>query len=466
VESKQDILRRLPAVDELLHLEPLADLQKIHPRGLIVNAVRQELENARRAVLTGQREALLPERNELVRRIVKRVQEQARSSLRRVINGTGVIVHTNLGRSLLAESAVKLMVEVSRNYSNLEFDLSEGERGSRYSHVEGILKELTKAEAALVVNNNAAAVYLALQTHAQGKEVIVSRGELVEIGGSFRIPDVMARSGAILVEVGTTNKTRLSDYELAITPQTQIILKVHKSNFEILGFTEEVPLAELAALGNRRGIMVMEDLGSGCFVDLSKYGLKHEPTVQETLAAGADLVTFSGDKLLGGPQAGLILGKARYVDPIKKNPLNRAFRIDKLTLAALEATLQLYRREEEAMEKIPTLAMLNAPLQALKSRARRLAARLHRVSEGRLHLEILPGNSRVGGGALPIQTLPTFMVALACSAMSAAKLEERLRNNDPPIISRIEQEKVLLDVRTIKDDEIPAIERALWSILK
>lgn len=459
-------MRRLPAVDELLHLEPLVELQKIHPRGLIVNVVRQELESVRKAVLGGQEEASLPERNELAQRIVKRVQEQARPSLRRVINGTGVIVHTNLGRSLLADSAVKLMVEVSQNYSNLEFDLHEGERGSRYFHVEGILKELTKAEAALVVNNNAAAVYLALQTHAQGKEVIVSRGELVEIGGSFRIPEVMARSGALLVEVGTTNKTHLPDYERAITPQTQIILKVHKSNFEILGFTEEVPLAELATLGTRLGIMVMEDLGSGCFVDLSRYGLKHEPTVQETLATGADLVTFSGDKLLGGPQAGIILGKARYVDPIKKNPLNRAFRIDKLTLAALEATLQLYRREEEAMHKIPTLALLSVPLQALKSRARRLVRRLRGASNGRLHLEILPGNSRVGGGALPMQVLPTSLVALTCSAMSAARLEEKLRENDPPIISRIEQEKVLLDVRTIKDDELLIIERALRSILE
>jgi L-seryl-tRNA(Ser) seleniumtransferase len=431
-----------------------------------VYAVRKELEIVRKEVLAVQEEASVPDHAELVQRMVNRVHEQVRPSLRRVVNGTGVVVHTNLGRSRLAQSAIKLLVEVSENYSNLEFDLLEGQRGSRYSHVEGILKELTQAEAALVVNNNAAAVYLALQTHAQGKEVIVSRGELVEIGGSFRIPEVMARSGSVLVEVGTTNKTHLPDYEHAITSNTRIILKVHKSNFEIVGFTEEVSLAELVQLGSKHGIMVMEDLGSGCFVDLSKYGLKNEPTVRETLAAGVDLVTFSGDKLLGGPQAGLILGKAQYLDPIEKNPLNRAFRIDKLTLAALEATLQLYRREEEAMQEIPTLALLCVPFRVLKSRARRLIKRLRGVSDGRMHLKVLPGNSRVGGGALPMQALPTQLVALTCSSMSAAKLEQRLRGNDPPIIGRIEQEKVLLDVRTIRDDELPLIERALRAILE
>lgn len=465
MKTKQQILSQLPAVDELLREEPVAALLEIHPRELVVNSIRKELDDTRSRILEAREEASPPEREEIVRAILRGVSEKARPSLRRVVNATGVVVHTNLGRSILPAAAIKQVVELSEHYSNLEFDLEAGRRGSRYSHVESLLQELTGAEAALVVNNNAAAVYLALQTHAQGKEVIVSRGQLVEIGGSFRIPDVMARSGATLVEVGATNKTHLHDYQNAITENTGMLLKVHTSNFQIIGFTAEVVLEELVKLGKQHNIPVMEDLGSGCFLDLSRYGLKKEPTVQETLDAGADIVTFSGDKLMGGPQAGLILGKAEYVNPIKKNPVNRAFRIDKMTLAALEATLKLYRRTEDALREIPTLAMLTIPLKTLQSRARRLKRRLDAAAPERARVEVIAGSSRVGGGALPTQELPTRLVAIDPASISAARLEERLRQNDPPIVCRIEQEKVLMDVRTIQENDIPFIERAIASIL-
>ena len=465
MKTKQEILSQLPAVDELLREGPVAELLESHPRELVVNTIREELDDTRRRILEARETAAPPEREAIISAILQGVSEKARPSLRRVVNATGVVVHTNLGRSILPAAAIKQVVELSEHYSNLEFDLEAGRRGSRYSHVESLLQELTGAEAALVVNNNAAAVYLSLQTHAQGKEVIVSRGQLVEIGGSFRIPDVMARSGAILVEVGATNKTHLHDYQNALTENTGMLLKVHTSNFQIIGFTAEVALEELVKLGREHAIPVMEDLGSGCFLDLSRYGLKKEPTVQEALDAGADIVTFSGDKLMGGPQAGLILGKAEHVNPIKKNPVNRAFRIDKMTLAALEATLRLYRRKEDALREIPTLAMLTVPLKTLQSRARRLKRKLDAAAASGANVEITAGSSRVGGGALPAQELPTRLVAISPTSMSAAHLEERLRASEPPIICRIEQEKVLMDVRTIQDDDIPFIERTIASIV-
>ncbi|HJX34347.1 MAG TPA: L-seryl-tRNA(Sec) selenium transferase, partial [Desulfatiglandales bacterium] len=376
-------------------------------------------------------------------------------------NATGVVIHTNLGRSILAERVIKMFKPLAGGYSNLEYDLDQGNRGSRYTHVEGILKELTSAEAAMVVNNNAAAVLISLETLARDREVIISRGELVEIGGSFRVPDVMKKSGARMVEVGTTNKTHLADYEEAIGPDTALLLKVHKSNFQIIGFAEEVETSQLSGLGKKYGLPVMEDLGSGCLIDLSKYGLNKETTVQEVLAEGADLVTFSGDKLLGGPQAGIILGRKDLIEEIRKNQLNRALRIDKLTLLALEETLNTYRDERTALKEIPTLRMICQPYAGLKTKAGRLIRMIGRPDSSNFSLDLADGISKVGGGALPFMDLPTRLLRLIPIKMSARYMDEWLRAFDPPIIARVEQDKVVLDVRTIQDEELKIVAGAL-----
>jgi len=378
-----------------------------------------------------------------------------------VINATGVVTHTNLGRSILAKRVLERLNEIGGSYSNLEYDLNEGKRGIRYVHVEGLLKELTSAEAAMVVNNNAAAVLISLETLAKGKKVIVSRGELVEIGGSFRIPEVMKKSGAHMVEVGTTNKTHLKDYEEAIDSDTALLLKVHKSNFSIVGFTEEVSLKELVSLGRRYHIPVMEDLGSGCFIDLSKYGLQKEPTVQEAIAQGADIVTFSGDKLLGGPQAGIIVGKKEFVEAIRKNQLNRALRIDKLTLVALEETLRLYRDEEVAIKEIPTLSMICEPYSSVKRRARRLLRMIRNKKNGNFLIKLKDGSSMVGGGALPLCEIKTVLIALEPQRISSNEIERWFRFYDPPIICRLEKDNVLLDVRTIQNNEFKIVAEAI-----
>jgi L-seryl-tRNA(Ser) seleniumtransferase len=382
-------------------------------------------------------------------------------SLKPLINATGVVVHTNLGRSILAERALAQFRSLAGSYSNLEYDLQKGERGSRYSHVEGILKELTGAEAGTVVNNNAAAVLVALDTLGRGREVVVSRGQLVEIGGSFRIPEVMKRSGARMVEVGTTNKTHLRDYEEVIGPDTALLLRVHKSNYHLIGFTEDVDTIEMVTLAHRNNLPVMEDLGSGCFVNFSKYGLVKEPTVQEVLAQGVDLVTFSGDKLLGGPQAGIILGRKSLVEAIKKNQLSRALRIDKLTLLALQETLRIYRDESAAVKEIPTLQMILAPYDQLKIKARRLRRMIGKLDSPNFGLQVSEGTSKVGGGALPLLVIPTCLIALLPGRWSANTIEQRLRDFDPPIIARVEKDQVLLDVRTIQDDELKLVVQAI-----
>jgi len=350
------LLRQIPSVDQVLGQESLRSILNHYPRQMVVDAVRKVLDRQRKQVLRG--ELVTISHQEILSQITAEVKKKGENQLKPVINATGVVVHTNLGRSLLAQKAIEHLVEVAQHYNNLEYDLEQGKRGSRYSHVETLLCELTGAEASIVVNNNAGAVFLTLNTLACGKKVIVSRGELIEIGGSFRIPDVMARSGAILTEVGTTNRTHIYDYEQAIDEQTALIMKVHKSNYKIIGFTKEVGLEELVTLGQKHNLPVIEDLGSGNFVDLTKYGLEKEPLVQKSIAAGVDIVSFSGDKLLGGPQAGIILGKRKFIEPIKKNPLNRALRIDKLTLAGLESTLRLYQDEKQALKEIPTLLVL------------------------------------------------------------------------------------------------------------
>lgn len=434
-----------------------------HPKILVLRAINEELDklrtDIRRERLVGAHPCL--EIEAVSSRVVERLESISLPSLRWVINATGVVVHTNLGRSPLPEKALQRVKSIAGGYSNLEYDLGHGERGSRYSHVEDILKELTSAEAAMVVNNNAAAVLISLQTLAKDREVVVSRGQLVEIGGSFRIPDVMRKSGAKMVEVGTTNKTHLSDYEEVIGPQTALLLKVHTSNFQVVGFTEEVPLAELVALGSRHGIPVMEDLGSGCIVDFSIYGLIKEPTVQEALDQGAGLITFSGDKLLGGPQAGIILGQRDLVEAIRKNQLNRALRIDKLTLLALEETLRIYRNPQVAIKDIPTLKMISQSYQSLKKKAERLYKLVKGIKSDRFSIELADGSSKVGGGALPLQELPSRLLCLIPGKLTSRQMENRLRAYDPPLIARVERERVLLDLRTIQGRELKTVARAI-----
>ncbi|MDI6822274.1 MAG: L-seryl-tRNA(Sec) selenium transferase [Actinomycetota bacterium] len=465
---KDEYLRRLSAVDELLQLSPIQDLMKNYPRSVVVEAIRAVLQELRQTILSSkdpvELENLQLKPEDLVPLITKLVKEVMHPHLRKVINATGVVIHTNLGRSILAPEAVDALVNVAKNYSNLEFNLKKGERGSRYEHVEDILSTLTRAEAGMVVNNNAGAVLLALNTLACGKEVIVSRGELVEIGGAFRIPDVMRQSGATLIEVGTTNKTYIHDYERAITPETALLLKVHTSNFRVVGFVAEVSLEELVALGKGHNIPVMEDLGSGVFVELSQYGLSHEPTVQECIKAGADVVTFSGDKLLGAPQAGIILGKKEFISKMKRNPLTRALRVDKLTLAGLESTLKIYLDPAEAAEKIPTLAMILASPSELERRARKLAEKLRQRVGTAFNIEVQGEISMVGGGALPLEELPTWVVAITSKKFPTADLEDKLRRLEPPIVARVKEDKVLLDMRTIRPQEIGEIVDAFASI--
>ena len=455
--DKQFYLRALPAVDELLRHPRIQPYLRIFNKELVLASVRRIMDQKRQAILNSadpQEAASVPVAAEgLLADVEKEMAQTARPSLRRVINATGVVLHTNLGRAPLAPEVLKHIAEIAGGYSNLEFDLAFGERGSRYEHVEKILCQITGAESALVVNNNAGAVFLALNSLAEGKEVIVSRGQLVEIGGSFRIPDVMKKSGAHLVEVGTTNRTHLEDYERAIHERTALLLKVHTSNFRIQGFTAEVSLKDLVALGRAKGLPVLEDLGSGCLLDLSPYGIAKEPTVQEALTAGVDLVTFSGDKLLGGPQAGILLGRKQYLDLIGKNPLSRALRIDKLTLAALEFTLRVYGNQAEAVAGIPVLRMLTCPLDRLERRAKRL----RRQWKGKLaffcQVTIKEEFSQVGGGALPLQRLPTWVMALRPMSTTVAKMEKRLRESNPPVIARVQEGEILLDLRTVAEGE-------------
>lgn len=467
---RQQALRKIPSVEEILSRQEISELLKIHPRTVVVEGIRRGLGRLREEILTRDDFSTLTENlfsfEHLFPLFQKEIELQVRPRLRRLINATGIVIHTNLGRSPLHPLALQQMVEVAKAYSNLEYDLSRGERGDRYSHVENILCRLSGAESALVVNNNAGAVLLCLNTIAEGREVIISRGELVEIGGAFRIPDVMKRSGALLKEVGTTNRTHLNDYQRAISPQTALLLKVHTSNFRVMGFTSEVSLEELVQLGKEQHLPVMEDLGSGCFIDLTRYGLEKEPTVQEAIRAGADVITISGDKLLGGPQAGVILGKKDLLDSIKTNPLTRALRIDKLTLAALESTLLLYTDERRAMAEIPTLKMLGLPVKTLKRRGRRLLKRLQGKVESIHQVTIKEDVSQVGGGALPLQELPTIVLSVKSAHGSVNSLEERLRKNDPPIISRISKEELLFDMRTVFDEEIPLLADGIVKALR
>jgi L-seryl-tRNA(Ser) seleniumtransferase len=425
-------LRDLPSVDELARTvdDPLG-----------IEAARIVVERAREEIRAG------ADPGDLRQRLDEELHELRRARLRPTINATGVVVHTNLGRAPLAEAAIEQVAEIARGYSNLEYDLSAGSRGSRQDHVAGILRRLTAAEAALVVNNNAAAVMLALAALAEGREVIVSRGELIEIGDGFRIPDVLARSGAILREVGTTNRTRASDYEQAIGPETGALLRVHQSNFRLVGFTERPTVAELAAVAGRHDLPLVDDLGSGALWASNRLLLAEEPSARDSLAAGADLACFSGDKLLGGPQAGVVVGRADLVGRLRRHPLQRALRADKLTLAALEGTLRLYLDPERAAREVPVLRMLTEAASAVRERAERLA----RLVGGEIEETV----GRVGGGALPLAELPSF----ACAVEE--ELAAPLRLGDPPVIGVVRDGRLLLDCRTLRDDEVDEVAAAV-----
>lgn len=454
--SKNKYLRQLPKVDEVLDLPDVRLLAGAYPRSMVVDGIRHVIDNRRSAILSLQEKDLISvelSMQAIIEELEGWLKEQYAPSLKRVINATGVVIHTNLGRSILSKSAIDAVMMAASNYSNLEFDLDKGARGSRHSHIESILTKITGAEAGMVVNNNASAVFLALSTLAAGKEAVVSRGQLVEIGGSFRIPDVMRQSGAILREVGTTNKTYIADYRAAVTENTALFMKVHTSNFRIIGFTHEALLEEMVNLSWELGIPIMEDLGSGVLIDLSRYGVVYEPTVQESVHAGVDVITFSGDKLLGGPQAGLVVGKAEFINRMKKHPLARAVRVDKMTLAALEATLREYLDMEAVRYKNPTIRMITTPADELKKRADKIAKMLANSLEDGFVVTTEPEVSKVGGGSLPLAELATTAVSVRAKSATANALEEALRRNDPPVIVRIKEDAALLDPRTIQDGE-------------
>lgn len=458
-------MRRIPAVHSLLETGELPRLQCLYGRRVIKQAALSTLDRLRAEVRNGAiaGEGLDPE--VIAERVAAQVKNQQVPSLRRVVNATGVVLHTNLGRAVLAEEARQAVFEVGGCFSTLELDLETGGRGSRQSHVVELLNRLTGAPSGLVLNNNAAGVLLALSALAGGREVIVSRGELVEIGGSFRIPEVMIQSGARLVEVGTTNKTRIDDYAMAITTETAILLKVHPSNYRIQGFTEDVPLADLVKLGRREDIPVMYDLGSGSLLFLDRWGIKGEPSVADAVQSGADVIAFSGDKLLGGPQAGILLGRESLIERCRKHPLMRALRMDKLTLTALEATLRLYTDEDLAIQSVPTLRMLSMNPAELAGLAGALRRRLRHRLGAAAAVECLAGTSRAGGGSLPGADLPTTLVAVTPGDISPEDLATRLRAAFPPVLARINDNKLLLDPRTLLPGDDVVLVEALGHIL-
>lgn len=460
MSERNNRLRKLPKTDEIIQREELnAEIERTS-RELVLEAVRGTIDGLRREILAGA--DIEPEPEAVLQAVKARVKELDRRNLRRVINGTGIILHTNLGRARLNRQVAGAIAEAAENYSNLEYDLSKGQRGSRHQHVSELAAKITGAEDAMVVNNNAAAVALCLSALAKDKEVVVSRGELVEIGGAFRVPEIMEQSGCALREVGTTNKTKLSDYENVVCETTGALLKVHTSNYRIIGFTEETSLVELSQLGKKTELPVLYDMGSGLLVSLRDYGVD-EPTVQEGLAAGADVVMFSGDKLLGGPQAGIIAGKKKYIEKMKKHPMARMVRSDKLTLAGLEETFRIYQNKEKAKREIPVLSMICAEPEELEKKAAKLLA----IFDGRLKgcaVQLEKECSQIGGGSAPMLNLPTFVLTFAPEAMTVDQLEQRLRGWEIPIISRISKDKLLLDVRTIAEEEFSIVAVALLDI--
>jgi len=461
-----DYIKKIPKVDKLYQQVSIMPQFSDIPRQIIIQAIQNTLEELRFGILHGNYQEQDIDNSQVIQKVLLMLHKAVMPNLLPVINATGIIVHTNLGRSLLASAALDKIIQVASHYSNLEYDLETGKRGQRYKIVEDIICSLTGAESATVVNNNAGAVLLTLQTIASDKSVIVSRGELIEIGGSFRIPDIMALSGAKLVEVGTTNRTHLRDYQKAISPETGLLLKVHPSNYAIKGFTADVDLNEMVSLGHASSIPIMYDMGSGNLVDLSHKGLKGEPVVHQVIASGVDIVTFSGDKLLGGPQAGIIVGKQSIVDQIKTNPMARALRIDKLTLAALEATLRLYQNPKTVFEKIPTLAFMNRPLSEIKNAVETVFLEVQSLKNDALQIEIIETNSKIGGGALPLQTLPSYCIGIKVIERSVDSIERYFRSMNPALIGRIENNKYLLDFRTVLPTEIKIIQKYIGALIQ
>lgn len=454
--NKKELFKMLPSVDEVLSQKEIEELIEKYPRSIVLESIREVIDINRKTIVAIKTEEEAEKFSLTMEKVIEETEKKARDnyalSLKKVINGTGTVLHTNLGRSLISEKIKDEIWTAASRYSNLEYDLEKGERGSRYVHLTDMIKRLTGAEDVLVVNNNAAAVMLVLSTMAKGGEAIVSRGELVEVGGSFRIPSVMALSGADLVEIGATNKTHLKDYEDAITENTRALMKVHTSNYRIMGFTESISVAELVELGKKHNLPVIEDLGSGVFIDLSKYGLEYEPTVLDSIHRGADIVTFSGDKMLGGAQAGIIVGKKKYISAMKKNQLTRALRVDKLTICALEATLRMYLDEEEAVKNIPTLNMITMPMEELERKANLLYAEIEKLNlDADVHIEECL--SQVGGGSMPLETMKSRGIAITPNNMNVSTLERKLRLSDSHIIARVYDNKYVLDVRTIFEDE-------------
>ena len=456
------LLSQIPAINKILLLDEIKELMNTYTEVAIKSAIKQYIEEVKQAILNEEL-AEVPSLSKIVGEVARIVEKEDKNSLRRVINATGTILHTNLGRSLLSEKIKENIESVAFNYSNLEFDIDNKKRGSRYVHLIDIIKKLTDAEDVLVVNNNAAAVLLTLNTLVKDQEIIVSRGELVEIGGAFRIPEIIKLSGGVPVEVGTTNKTHLKDYENAITEETGALLKVHTSNYKILGFTESVSNEEISYLARENELVSINDLGSGQFIDFSRFGLPYEPTVKEILDSGIDIVTFSGDKLLGGPQAGIIVGKKKYIEKMKKNQLTRALRVDKMTLASLEATLKLYLDEKEALEHIPTLHMISLSKERLFGKADVLKTKL---SSFDFDIRIEEDKAEVGGGSYPASYLESVAVKLTHRKLHATEIERRLLEVEIPIITRIKDNSIILDMRTLRTREFDIVKAALEEMTK
>lgn len=460
--DKKKLFAMLPSVDEVLGNEKVKKILEEYPRTLVLESIREAIDAKRKLIinLDDSEKEIKIKFEDIIEDSITKIKLNYHLSLKKVINGTGVILHTNLGRSLLSESIKDELWESASRYSNLEYNIDTGERGSRYVHLVDIIKRLTGAEDVLVVNNNAAAVLLALNTLAKDGEVIVSRGELVEVGGSFRIPSIMSLSGAKLVEVGATNKTHISDYEEVISENTKVLMKVHTSNYKIIGFTENLEIDDLSLISKKYSIPLIEDLGSGVFIDLSKYGLSYEPTVLDSINKGADIVTFSGDKMLGGPQAGIIVGKKKYIQKMKKNQLTRALRVDKITICALEATLRIYLDEKKAIKDIPTLRMLTYTMEELYKKVKVLFDLLNNLNlDAKISVE--DDFSQVGGGSMPIEKLNTYVISIIPNKMSVSSLERKLRLSSSNIIGRIYENKYILDIRTIFEDEFEIIAREL-----
>lgn len=457
----KELLRKLPKIDELLKLQSVNKLIEENSRTIVLESLREAIEFYRNGILNGNIDSLNTE--QVLDFAVHTLESKNKMHLERMINATGTVIHTNLGRSLLGKKAIENVITVAGSYNNLEYDIESGKRGSRYSHIEEIIKKVTGAEAAMVVNNNAAAIMLVLDTLAKEKEVIVSRGELVEIGGSFRIPEVMKFSGAKLVEIGTTNRTHLYDYENNIRENTGVLLKVHTSNFKVLGFTEGVSLEQLVELGEKHEIPVVEDIGSGVLIDFGKYGFTYEPTVQDSIKKGIDVVTFSGDKMLGGPQAGIIVGKKKYIDRMKKNQLTRALRVDKMTLAALEGTLKYYIDEKEAIDNIPSLNMILMPKEEVKKKCILLKRKLQSKTQD-FKFYIDKGESMVGGGSMPTEKIETYVVKVTSEKFSPEDMERKLRLGETPLIARVYNDELVLDGRTLFKEDFDEIVQCFKAI--